>query len=399
MKKSLFILFVAFVGVMLTDCSSNDEPGGGDNGMEKPALTVEETEATSEINEFSLDFIKTVAEKSNDDDNFAVSPLSMSTFLGMVANSGDETAICEALHCSDLAALNSLSEKYMQWLPATGKKLKINIANALWYDKSYTVNPDFADTAQDVFDCDIFARDFSNSGLKDEINGWADKNTNGMIKKLVDENPNILFLANALYFKGEWYEPFKKENTVRADFHGINGNTRVDMMKNRLEAAYFETDEAQVVKLPFAKSFSAIVMMPKESEDINGFMREKLAEHWSYISPATSEFYACDVDLSFPKFELAPEKLDMNEVLSNLGINSLNVNIFSEIIIPLSVSQIATVRFDERGAEAAAITSGELAAAGPPAKSATMTVDRPFLFFINENSTGLCLFAGKVVKL
>ncbi len=399
MNKTLLFLIAAGAGIMLSACSSSDEPGGGDNGMEKPALTIAETEAASEINEFSLDFIRAVAENSEKDNNFAVSPLSMSTFLAMVANSGDETAICEALHCSDLATLNSLSAKYMQWLPATGKKLKINIANALWYDKSYTVNPDFADTAQDVFDCDIFARDFSNSGLKEEINGWADKNTNGMIKKLIDDNPLTLFLANALYFKGDWDKPFKKENTVKADFHGINGNTKVDMMKNRLETEYFETDEAQVVRLHFAKSFSAIVMMPKESEDINGFMREKLAEHWSYISPATSEFYRCDVDLSFPKFKLAPKKIDMSKILSDLGIDHLNANILSEVSTPIEVMQIATVRFDEKGAEAAAVTMGSDYVAAPPTNSAIMTVDRPFLFFINEDSTGLCLFAGKVVSL
>lgn len=398
MNKTLLFLIAACAGIMLSACSSSDEPSGGDNGMEKPALTIAETEAASEINEFSIDFIKSVAEESEDNDNFAVSPLSMSMFLGMVANSGDETEICEALHCSNLTTLNSLSAKYMQWLPTTGKKLRINIANALWFEQSYTVNPDFSDIAQDVYDCDIYARDFSDLGLKDEINGWADKNTNGMIKNLVHENPIILFLANALYFKGEWDKPFDNKKTVKADFHGVDGTTTIDMMKNNLATSYFETDDAQVVKLSFAKSFSTIVMLPKGTENINDFISEKLAEHWRYISPATSEFYRCEVDLSFPKLELAPEKLNMDKVLSNLGVNNLNVNILSEKEIPLAVSQIATVRFDEKGAEAAAVTSGELSV-NLPTKSAKMTVDWPFLFFINEDSTGLCLFAGKVVSL
>ena len=136
--------------------------------------------------------------------------------------------------------------------------------------------------------------------------------------------------------------------------------------------------------------------MPKESQDIRTFLVEKLEEHWDYME---NEFYQCEVNLSLPKFELKPERISMNDILSNLGIDGeMGVNILTGIETPLDVFQIATVRFDEKGAEAAAVT-GSMDGAFTPQKSAVMTVDRPFLFFITEDSTGLCLFAGKVVKL
>lgn len=399
MKKSTYLI-ISLAAIMMSACSNGDEPGGKDKGVERPPLTVTESRATTDLNEFSLDFISAVADETADDKNFVVSPLSMSMFLSMTANCGDADAICKALHCSDLDALNSLSAKYLKWLPNVGKGVKINIANALWYSDRYTVNPEFATAAKDVFSCDIFARDFYNPALKDEINGWADKNTNGMIKHLVNENPNTHLLANALYFKGAWDEPFDKKNTKKASFHGLDGITTIDMMRNSITTSYFDTDEAQVVSLSFAKGFEAIILMPKESQDINTFIKEKLAEHWEYMSSA---FYRCYVDLSLPKFELAPEKIDMNEILKSLlGADGIKVNLLTEGKgqEELKVNQIATVRFDEQGAEAAAVTWGEdVMSPGPTHESATMTVDRPFLFFINEYSTGLCLFAGKVVKL
>ena len=395
MKKVL--LLTAIVGIVLAGCSSSDEPGGG--GMEKPALTVAENEATSEINEFALDFIVAVNDNmEEDDENFVVSPLSMSMYLAMTANAGDKDAICKALHCSNLEALNSMSEKYMKWLPNSNKKLKINIVNALWYDENYSVNPNFADAAQSFFDCDIFARDFGDSNLKDEINGWASKNTNGMIKELVEENPNSLLLANALYFNGEWANPFNAKNTVKADFHGIKGTATVDMMKKSLTAEYFEDDNLQAVRLPFVKNFSAIILMPRGETDINTFIKDDLDGFWT-VKGVSNLFRQYNiVDLSFPKFEVKPGTRRMNGVLADIGIPNTNVNILAGEERPLDVFQIATVRFDEKGAEAAAVTVGGEISPGPM-ENVTMTVDRPFLFFINEDSTGLCLFAGKVVNL
>lgn len=394
MKKIYLILIIA-ASICLTGCSNSDEPDGG--GMERPELTVEEAQATSELNQFSVDFIEAVAENAGKDKNFVVSPLSMSMMLAMIANSSDSENICNALHCNDLASLNSISAKYMRWLPNNDKKLKINIANALWYDDDYTVSPAFASVAQDVFSCDIFARDFSNPGLKNEINRWAEKNTNGMIKKLKDEDPEKLFIANALYFKGDWADPFDKKNTEKSKFYGVNGTADIDMMKGTFEAHYFETDEAQVVRLYFTKSFNATIILPKETENIDVFAKEKFGEHWEYMN--SGNFYNCEVDLSFPKFELSPDKIEMEKVLSILGLGGLKAGFLKEELLPISLFQIGTVRFDENGAEAAVITGGDTMAVMPPEKKAVMTVDRPFLFLISENSTGLCLFAGQVVHL
>lgn len=394
MKKIYLILIIA-ASICLTGCSNSDEPDGG--GMKRPELTVEEAQATSELNQFSVDFIEAVAENAGKDKNFVVSPLSMSMMLAMIANSSDSENICNALHCNDLASLNSISAKYMRWLPNNDKKLKINIANALWYDDDYTLNPTFAGVARNVFSCDIFVRDFSNPGLKDEINRWAEKNTNGMIKKLRSENPVKLFIANALYFKGDWADPFDKKNTEKSKFYGVDATTDIDMMKGIFNTGYFETDEAQIVRLYFAKSFNATIILPKESENIDDFAKEKFGEHWEYLN--SGNFYSCEVNLSLPKFELSPDKIEMDKVLSSLGVGGLNAGFLKEELIPISLMQIGTVRFDEKGAEAAVITTGDTMSVMPPTEKAVMTVNRPFLFLISENSTGLCLFAGQVVHL
>lgn len=66
------------------------------------------------------------------------------------------------------------------------------------------------------------------------------------------------------------------------------------------------------------------------------------------------------------------------------------------------VFQKSVISFEEKGAEGAAITWNTMClATGDPVDAPphpVVKLNRPFLFFINEASTGACIFAGKMVK-
>lgn len=400
MKKLIY----CFIGAaLLAGCASSDEPGSA--VVPAPTLSVEESEAAGNLFDFGLDLFQAVVAESENHDNIVMSPLSASMVLSMAANVADATTtaqICTALGCKDIAGVNALAAKYMSWLPNADANVQLSLSNSVWYDQAYTLNPDFSSVAEKYYQIESYARDFNNEkAVVNEINGWASRKTNGVIDKVIDIAPEVGALFNALYFKGMWSKPFKVENTIKADFKGETVTRQVDMMKNKLSTYYLETEEAQIVWLYIGSKFSVCILLPKGDDVISGFVADKLAEHWPYLHRKMGNRIT-KVDLSFPKFEISSDARDirLTEAFENLGVMGLSsCKIFSEDC-PMSImGQKATVRFDEKGAEAAAVTGNYTTSVLPPKDEVTMTVDRPFLFFINENSTDLCLFAGKVSNL
>ncbi len=405
MKKILFLLSAICIFVtILSACSSSDTPEDTEKKTAvpetpAPVLTIEETEIASQMSVFSLELFQATSANNDKNRNFVISPLNLATMLAVVANAGNSDAICNVLHCSDLLSLNEMTSKYMRWLPNAGGNVKMNFATSIWYNDKYSLQPDFARVASDVFSSDIYKRDFSNGNVSDEINAWASEKTDGMITD-VKCHPEIIAILSALYFKGMWSVPFDEKNTVKTIFHSLKGDTETDMMRNRLLAAYHETTDAQLIKLDFGKSFYTIVVLPKENENIDDFIAEKLSKHWNDIK-AADKLYPSEIDLSFPKFQIQPEGMELNEILSTLDLRDISANFLQETSSECQLKEFATVRFDEQGAEAASVITLVDGAAGPdtPINPIEMTVDRPFLFFISERNSGLCLFAGKVVNL
>lgn len=171
------------------------------------------------------------------------------------------------------------------------------------------------------------------------------------------------------------------------------------MMNIDHQFIYGENDKFAVVTLPFGKgTFNAMMILPKEDTDIDGFIASGALKDLEGISSGVA-----DVRLSMPKFKLEPEKMSLNPSLKTFGIDlngSEKVQMFTEIVDAYTnVFQKSTIEFNEKGAEAAAVTGGILDGAVMSPKTVTMELNRPFVFMICERNTGLCLFAGKVAKL
>lgn len=370
-------------------------------------LTTAELQAAQSMTAFNYDFFKAVSDM-NPSENTVVSPLSAQMLLAMVANISDGTGkneIVNALGCSDIDALNSLCNKYMTAFPAADRNVKMALANSVWHHNAYDINPQFAQVLNNSFDAEVFKRDFisDSRAVIDGINQWCAENTDNLIDHIIDSySPDMVaLLANAMLFKGQWDEPFDTKNTRGETFRGAGGNTSVSMMHQTLRARHIGVDGYSAVSMVFGKGvYSVWLVLPDEGVEINSFLNG-----FSLAALANERPEYKEVKLAFPKFRFATDEIDLKGALGTLGVNSIfennSLSIFTTPFDGLfSVSQKASIEFNEKGAEAAAVSWAGIEASMPsPGESVTMTFDRPFLFFINEAQSGACLMAGKIMSL
>lgn len=417
MKKVLSLS--CLIGILTTGCSS-DEPSSEENSNPKeeveqievkplPQLSAAEEAAAEAQAAFCTDFFAGV-NREYAGANVATSPLSASLLLSLLANGCDAATraqICTLLRCDDIDAVNSLSKKYMEWLPGADENVTIRLANSLWYKSVYTLNPAFAAIASDCYAAETFARDFGKkSALLDEINAWTKRKTGNIIEKILDNiNPSCEAIQiNTLYFKGAWTDSFSKEATRKANFYAGNGTVKADMMN--IESDFFkyaESEAYQIVDLPYGNNLNVCmsVILPAEGIDIDEF----IASDNFKAAASTATQYEC-VQLTMPKFKIEPaENINLTEVLAALGADRLSqlqsCSFFTEPTdLKFNIYQKVGISVDEEGTEAAAATwSGWDGASGITPEPIRVEVNRPFVFLIKEKTSGLTLFAGKLTIL
>lgn len=399
-------------------CSEGGAAGDPEE-IEKPGAVEEEvvefTESDNviagQMKNFNIEFFKAVNKVAKEDENVLVSPLSASILLSMLANATNQETMAEILDvlgCKDLNALNVLSHKYLTLLPEIDGTTAMCFANSVWYQKDYNLNTTFQKVLADYFDAETFSRQLQTNDpvVIKEINNWVSDKTNELIPEIIDhlQDQTYALLINALYFKGAWANPFDADETENKDFYGVDETTTVDMMYKSGMQHYCETDLYKGVMMEFGNgAFEAVMILPNEGVSFD----EVLASDELY-SINSHRYLDLHIEYYLPKFKLEPRKMDITDILSDMGIESLDAlilkNIFTEPVAAKSVNvyQESTIEFTEDGAEGAAVTWGDLAGAlGPDSKPKYPVVNfnRPFMFFINETNTGAMLFAGKVVKL
>ncbi len=402
MRKLFFIAALVFIA---SGCSS-DEPGGSGASMEPKTISLTEAEsrAADACKDFGYDFFKGVCEQEQG--NVVASPFSASMLLGLLSNGVDAEAsqeIAEVLGFDDLGALNAFSKKMYEYLPAADPEgVEFCVANSIWHDKHNTLADNFASSAVKYYSSEIHLGDLKSSSSKitDEINRWVSTKTKGLIKEfnVFPSSDLEAVMMNALYFDGKWNEPFDASLTTKADFNGSKGTSRVDMMHKKITTTYAQTDDCQAITLYFGNSnskhpFCATIMLPASGKTLADLP-----------SPTQLEKYAAAVDLSLPKFDTKDmPKIKLVGILRSLGINkvfnSRNQCFFKEDLeTTMSIFQKATLSVDENGAKAAAVT-GAFETTSYLYEEVTMTVDRPFVIYITEETTNTLLFAARITDL
>jgi serpin B len=350
--------------------------------------------------------------------NMFFSPYSISTALAMTyaGASGDtEKQMSSALNFTlTQAQLHPAFNKLALELASRGqgakgtdgKSFSLNIANALWGQQDYTIQPAFLNLLAQNYGAGMNLLDFIKSpeDSRVTINNWISDQTNNRIKDLlpqgsIDQNTRFV-LTNAIYFDAAWQYPFAKESTGNGTFNLLNGSTvTVPMMNHEAGYSYAKGDGYQAVELPYDGDEIAMDIIMPDAGKFNTFDSAITADT---VSGIIGNLKPDALVLTIPKFQFN-SGFSLKFALSALGmpIAFTDKADFSGISgkPDLSISDVvhkAFVAVDEAGTEAAAATGVIMVGAAAPQDS--LTVDQPFIFLIRDIQTGTILFIGRVLN-
>ena len=402
-------VLAALSALTLFSASCNKTGADEKNNPYKPLeLSTKSAEFVRKGNTFSFNFLERI--NASTDKDYVISPLSMQFLLGMILDGArGETAdeICSVLGygAGDVNAVNEYCLSMLQQLPSMDKKTTLNIANAIFVDDGWPLLDSYKSTVGQYYKAEVSNLDFSDASASlNAINGWCNKQTNGMIPKVLDEvsTDMLAYLLNAMYFKSQWKEKFEKSATSDETFTDESGAKRtVKMMKQNKNYDYSENDIYKAVRMPYGNGvFSMFVFLPMDGYVLSDVIASLKASSWDEVR---HEMFSCDVDLRLPKFE-TKFHVKLNDILSEMGMplsfdkEKADFKAMSDYALCLSfVQQDAVIKVDEEGAEAAVVSSAGMikeTAVGPGAH-VVFHADHPFLYLIAESSTGAILFAGR----
>jgi serine protease inhibitor len=372
-------------------------------------LTKSEKMLVNSGNVFGFDLLKKVNQAEEDNVNFMISPLSVATALAMTYNgaSGDtKTAMEETLRLNGLTTneINQSFQHLCSILSTLDPDVLMQIANSIWYREGFGVLADFINVNQTYYDAEVAALDFNNPGSVDVINNWVANQTNNLIPTIIDQIPAqaVMYLINAIYFKGTWTYSFQSDDTSPMPFTLADGNVvNVETMKQGGAFNYYSDAMMEAVDLPYGdEKFSMVVMLPRYGFTANDIITNLDSAYWSTITNSFAE--VPEIHIYLPKFKFAYEK-KLNDILSDMGMGvafSGGAD-FSGIDggqHDLFISQVKHKSFidvSEQGTEAAAVTVVEIFVTSIP-DYVDFYANRPFVFAIKEKKTGAVVFAGKV---
>ncbi|MDZ4837389.1 MAG: serpin family protein [Candidatus Melainabacteria bacterium] len=350
-----------------------------------------------------------LAQKPNE--NVLISPVSVSVALAMTANGarGDTlAALVNGLRLTgptdSFAAHNQSYGSLLNELKGTKLGVTLQLAQALWAAEGTDFDADFLSACWKEYKAAVNVEDFAAPDTLEHINQWCSDKTNGKITSILEEiNPNnVMYLLNAVYFKGEWTEKFDKNDTEDGAFQTPDGSKQHPLMKRSGEILHSRSADYEAVALPFgtAKRIHLYVFLPAEGKTPADLAATFDEASWT---AATQRFHESDGTLHLPRFKVEYSN-QLNDSLKALGMEPAfkKTADFSGMgdLPGLHITDVqhkTFASFDEEGGEAAAVTS-----VGMGFESCMMpwelTVNRPFLAVLADPTTGAILFAGSIVN-
>jgi serine protease inhibitor len=394
-------------------CNPSTDPGRQPEPLtELPrSLSASEQKVLDAANGFSFALFRRLndAERGK---NVFVSPLSASMALGMTMNGAGGTTLDEmraALAFGD-ASLPEINEGYknlISLLRGLDNSVEFRLANSIWYRQGFPFQQSFLDVTRSAFDAEVQGLDFGSPAALGTINGWVDRSTNGKITSIIEEirREHVMFLINAIYFKGSWRDQFDPSATRDDQFRAADGTRQpMKLMHRHGTMRFLWTPEFQAVDLPYGRdAFSMTIILPAEGSSVETLAASLSGDAWTGWM---KQFAEREMDLYLPRLRLTYER-KLNDDLKALGMQQAFVpdgaDFTGMAAAPAGnslyidfVKQKTFLDINEEGTEAAAVTAvGMSVTSAPP----SMRVDRPYLFVIRERLSGTILFIGKVLSM
>lgn len=364
------------------------------------------------IHQFGMRFMEAQYEQTQE--NSIMSPASLFMVLSAVSIGAiDETeeAMHDVLHMKDASRKEIMqgNAALLQALYRDMDDIDIELANSLWLTDKYAFEKQFVKDVEQYFTASVETADLTTDQTMQKVNDWVAKQTNNKVDKIVEENlgdQTIALLLNALYFNGAWEKPFSEEATADEDFTLENGDVKeVAMMYKDDSFFYTESETYQAIRIPYEKGeLSMYVYLPREDVPLDDWLADMQDREVEQIK---AEMEMGDGELYLPTFRFATD-LSLNEYLQANGMERAfdeEDAQFDDMIQSLEkvwlsdVKQKTYIEVNEKGTEAAAVSSSEMEAeyALPPdGEPFVMKVDRPYFFTITDEETNVDLFMGTI---
>jgi len=372
------------------------------------SLTTGEVRVIESSNRFAFDLFREVNAGALAENVF-LSPLSVSMALGMTMNGAEGRTFDEmrGMLGFDGMSRTDINAAYLGLLDlllGLDRKVEMHVANSIWYRQGFPFETTFLDAVRGSFRAEVTSLDFGAPSSARRVNDWVSAATRGRIPDTLKEiSPlDVMYLINAVYFKGEWVQRFDPKETISAGFVGLGGRMiPVRMMNTEGRFRYGGTAEYEAVDLPYGNgAFTMTILLPHQGADVNEVVARMDERRWREVIDGLRE---AQITVAVPRFRIELEEV-LNEPLQRLGMTSAfhpGGADFSRMSRSagrdLYVSRVihrSFVEVNEQGTEAAAATKVTMRVVSLPPG---IRVDRPFLFAIRERFSGTILFQGKVV--
>jgi len=411
-KRTLFAsaLCLVITGIGTTSCTSDDDV------EDNPIIVCPGDGTTRAVFEGSQDmtypFFAEVNKRVTADENFMISPLSLTEVLAMLANGAEgetQRQILDAMNIGTLSAGQACQslKNLNDYLPKADKKTVVTISNSQWIDNDLKVKDSYVRSNETSLGAETFNRDLSTESTMEAINKWCYNSTNGCIEKVLNQplsEDTKMILINALYFKGLWKNKFDKNKTTDEYFTNYDGSKSKVKMMHQSEKHRACTDETfDVAEFVYGNgTFCMDVILPHDGVTLDDVLKDFDGQKMNECLNAMSR---CEVELSMPRMELKYRRR-LNDDLMALGMNdAFNPetadfsNMSNDQLFVSFIEQVTSLKVDEEGTVAAAVTyAGTYEMTATPSGILIFNMDRPFAFIIRDQQTGVVLFIGRMVK-
>jgi serine protease inhibitor len=406
--------FLACLALGLSGCGGVVEPAQTSPPLLEQlprSLSAPETLLITADNQLGFDLFHE-ARRADPGANLFLSPLSAAMALGMTLNGAagatlDSMRVALRLGAAPLADIDAGYRSLIDLLLGLDPTSEFRIANSIWTDEGMPFRNEFLDAARASFDAQIQDLDLQAPSTLGTINDWVKQATNGKIPSIVDQirTDEVMFLINAIYFKGRWRQAFDPSRTHAAPFHAGDGATQsvatmfMDPEPHRVGA----DDGNRIIELLYGNgTFVMTIVLPAPGRSLDDLADGLDAAEFAAWTTGLQDL---EVGLTLPRFKLE-YKRELKDDLSALGMGIAfdgNRADFSALAAPVQgnlfltrVTQKTFVDVNEEGTEAAAATSVGVGVTSAPE---TIAVDRPFLFVIRERLSGTIFFIGQVTRI
>lgn len=403
------MLLVTALTVMAVSCErQKEDPLPGDPVPVE--LTLKQKEVVDSANKFAFDLFKPIVNEASGSENLMISPFSITSALSMVLNGAAGETYDAVRHTLryDGKTIEEVNETYlrlMKEMVPVDPRVVMEIANSVWVEKRLVVKEPYINALKTWYLAEARNIDVTDPNAVDIVNSWIEEKTHDRIQDMLDYlSPDLaMLLINAIYFDGKWRYRFDAEDTQNRPFYITPGESvQVPMMYQEENFAVAGTANATLVELPYGQgNYSMVVMLPDEGVSLPEVAATLSSEDWEEWMHQLS-YGSSEVQLSLPKFEYE-YKRSLNDDLVRLGMgvafdpdNADFSNITDQDIFISRVLHQTFIKTDEEGTEAAAATVVEFEFTSIPSAT-VVNVNRPFLYFIRETTTGTIVFMGQVV--